>query len=31
MILTGVAVCLVGVVIVVIAIYPMMKKVPERA
>ena len=31
MILTGVAVCLVGVVIVVIAIYPMMKKVPKRA
>ena len=31
MILTGVAVCLVGVVIVVIAIYPMMKKVPKKA
>jgi len=31
MILTGVAVCLVGVAIVVIAIYPMMKKVPKKA
>ncbi|MBP5493623.1 MAG: MFS transporter [Lachnospiraceae bacterium] len=31
MILTGVAVCLVGVGIVVIAIYPMMKKVPKKA
>ena len=31
MILVGVAVCLVGVGIVVIAIYPMMKKVPKKA
>ena len=31
MILTGVAVCFVGVIIVVIAIYPMMKKVPKKA
>ena len=31
MILTGVVVCLVGVGIVVIAIYPMMKKVPKKA
>ena len=31
MILTGVAVCLLGVLIVVIAIYPMMKKVPKKA